>query len=90
MYTVNISSLVLVCVMGIAHSRLIIEQSGKDIECTVRQDEPIGEVMERICDMCHEFSSHSRPNMRISLLLNRNFSRMFETLLSTTSFSPPP
>ncbi|CAL2041156.1 unnamed protein product [Caenorhabditis brenneri] len=34
--------------------------------CPVLTDEPIvGEVMERICDMCHELSSHSRPNMRL-------------------------
>ncbi|KAF1758444.1 hypothetical protein GCK72_014902 [Caenorhabditis remanei] len=50
-------------------ARLILEGTTEKSEempsCPVLADEPVGEVMERICDMCHELSSHSRPNMRI-------------------------
>ncbi|CAI5448865.1 unnamed protein product [Caenorhabditis angaria] len=44
------------------------EQQQQEVEeekCDSHQNEAVGEVMERICIMCHELHSHSRPNMRV-------------------------
>ncbi|CAI2351136.1 unnamed protein product [Caenorhabditis sp. 36 PRJEB53466] len=67
-----------VLALTVSHSscRLVMDEStskADDVEspsCAVLADEPVGEVMERICDMCHELSSHSRPNMRLECRAN--------------------
>lgn len=66
-----ISLIVYTLTVTTSSARLILEDTTVRSEedsgpsCPVLADEPVGEVMERICDMCHELSSHSRPNMRV-------------------------
>ncbi|CAO4374861.1 unnamed protein product [Caenorhabditis nigoni] len=60
----------LIMATTVTESRIILEDATIRPEdnlpsCPALEDEPVGEVMERICDMCHELSSHERPNMRI-------------------------
>ena len=33
-------------------------------DCPVVENETIHLVMDRICEVCHEFSSHTQPNLR--------------------------
>uniref|UniRef100_A0A8R1HYJ2 Uncharacterized protein n=1 Tax=Caenorhabditis japonica TaxID=281687 RepID=A0A8R1HYJ2_CAEJA len=78
-------------IIASSHARLILEDGTTKTEedspsCAVLTDEPVGEVMERICDMCHELSSHSRPNMRIECRANCFSTDVFRECLKL--FSP--
>ncbi|CAD6191387.1 unnamed protein product [Caenorhabditis auriculariae] len=64
MPSLNSFLLLLFAVTACSASIFLEQKDGDDKECHILKNEPIHEVMDQICDMCHELSSHSKPNMR--------------------------
>ncbi|KAK6751981.1 hypothetical protein RB195_003414 [Necator americanus] len=60
----------------------------KEDDCPLLKNGPILEVAEKICEFCHEISSHEKPNMRAECRAECFSTDVFRSCVNI--FSTPP
>ncbi|KAK6027787.1 crustacean CHH/MIH/GIH neurohormone family protein, partial [Ostertagia ostertagi] len=65
-----------------------VEFEQQDEECPILEGGPLLEVAEKICEFCHEITSHEKPNMRSECRSSCFSSDTFRTCVNI--FSNPP